>query len=357
MSQHAMDAKAPIDESVVVPDAVKRAVARSNELHAQVYNTQVGDAPPVEPPVTPPGNPPPIMPAPAQAPTAPTVAADGQEPGEPQRSAQVDPTSWEARYWAMKGRFDQTSTQTRDLRERIVHLENLLADMETPAPVTMPAAQPPRELKFITDKDREDYGPEMIDLIERAARGIAETRINEQQAKIVELERQLGTVGQVVAKDATQKVLDQLDEKLPQWRGLNTAPEFLQWADLPDVYSGVKRIQLMRQAFEQHNAPRVLAFFKGYLAEQSAASAPATNGSTPPPIVPTVRLEDLAAPGRVRPTTPPTESDRPVITGAQIKQFYEDVRRGRYNGREAEQKAIEAQIFQAQREGRLQTSG
>jgi hypothetical protein len=46
-------------------------------------------------------------------------------------------------------------------------------------------------------------------------------------------------------------------------------------------------------------------------------------------------------------------TDKPIYTRPQIKTLYEQHRRGAYLGREAEWTRIEADIFAAQREGRI----
>lgn len=346
---------APIDENVRIPDAVRRQSERATQIHQQAYGTTVEDAPPAndangqgdgQPP------PAPAAPAPAPASAAPPVTHD-----EPTRSEHVEPGSWEARYWAMKGRFDQTSRRVADQENRMNNLEHLLADVSTRdqmdstrQPPQLDPNVPAREQTFTTDKDREEYGPELIDLIERVAKGYA----NGAQAELTQLKTQVGNVGNAVANTERERMLATLDQRLAGWREQNQNPEFLEWLGLPDVYSGARRMDLLRQAFDRGDVARVLAFFNGYNAEKQAASAPPSMPAPQPP-APAVRLEELAAPGRARvaaASQPPT-GDKPIITAAQISQFYDDCRRGRFNGRDADRIALESQIFEAQREGRI----
>jgi len=66
-------------------------------------------------------------------------------------------------------------------------------------------------------------------------------------------------------------------------------------------------------------------------------------------------LDTLAAPGRATHATDANSSQdgKPVYTHAEIKRFYNDVRRGAYAGRDADKARIEADMFAAQREGRV----
>lgn len=351
---------APIDESVRVPDAVRRASERASQVHQEAYGT----TPEPEPQpngsgngqgAAQPQNRPPAA-APAAAPASPAPATI---PEEPTRSEHVEPGSWEARYWSMKGRYDAGQRRVTDQENRLGHLEQLLADVATRQPEppqpepTIDPSRPLSEQRFITDKEREEYGPELTDMIERVARGIAGNELAAAKAEITTLKQQVGNVGNVVATDARARLLATLDQQMAGWRTQNQDPEFLEWLELPDVYSGARRMDLLRQAFDRSDVARVLAFFNGFNAEKQAA-APAPSAPAPLP-APAVRLEDLAAPGRARTqaASAPPAGEKPIITAAQISQFYDDCRRGRYNGRDADRIALEGQIFEAQREGRI----
>jgi hypothetical protein len=111
----------------------------------------------------------------------------------------------------------------------------------------------------------------------------------------------------------------------------------------------------------------VARFFNGFLADEAAAgnqrpqaeqrrTAPANangngNGRLPTGKVPLARL---AAPGRARSgASSELPPEKPLISRAQIAQFYADVAANRYRGREAEKNSLEAQIFEAGRDGRI----
>jgi len=117
---------------------------------------------------------------------------------------------------------------------------------------------------------------------------------------------------------------------------------------------------MLNTAFKAADAPRVVAFFRGFLAEEAAtghAPAPANVQPPPAPRTPAVDLAALAAPGRAQPATgnqlPGTPPAKPVYTHAQIAAFYDAVRRGHYEGRNDERQALEADLIAAGREGRV----
>jgi hypothetical protein len=64
-------------------------------------------------------------------------------------------------------------------------------------------------------------------------------------------------------------------------------------------------------------------------------------------------LERQVAPGKGRSTGAPTGTNAKTYTPDDIKTFFNDVRQGKYKGREAERDRIERDIFAAQRENRI----
>lgn len=118
---------------------------------------------------------------------------------------------------------------------------------------------------------------------------------------------------------------------------------------------------MLDAAYQAADAPRVLAFFTGFVNDEAIAAGNVAPAPTPePPQAPrqaAVPLERLAAPGRARPAggsdAPNVPADKPTFTRKQISVFYNDVRRGAYAGREAEKAAREREIFSAQNEGRV----
>jgi hypothetical protein len=65
-------------------------------------------------------------------------------------------------------------------------------------------------------------------------------------------------------------------------------------------------------------------------------------------------LEKQVSPGRSRSTGTPVSSNQgKTYSPADIQKFFDDVRSGKYKGREPERSRIERDIFAAQRENRI----
>jgi hypothetical protein len=333
---------APVDESVVVPESVRRAAEAANAAHAAVYGAT--EHPVSEPQVTPapeqqvsPAAEPQVTPAPEQQVTPATVS-------EP---------NWEHRYLSMKGRYDQAFQTIGGLQEQVQEIGNELLRTQQLLPNARQRVQPQNQpTQLLTPQDRETYGDDLIDVVKRAA-------VEAVLPKLTELDQRTNQTNQHVRQEKQASLYEALSSQLPNWNEINTSDRFLAWLRLRDVYSGEVRHKMLREAFQAANAPRVLAFFKGFLAEEAATGNVSVPQQQPQPQAAprqaAVDIGTLTAPGRARPATGDTQVpvDKPIYTRSQIAGFYTQVRQGAFAGRDAEKARIEADIFAAQREGRV----
>lgn len=356
----------PVDTNVEIPPTVKRASEAADAIHRQVYGQPVPDPaqpapPPADAPIQldPPAAPPADAPSSSPAPQPPPPPAD--ETAVPTRDELRD-SDWARRYNSMKGRYDQ-SQQTiggmqellSNLGDELVRTQQALA-LARSAPVhqqPQPQQRPAPVARNVSDQDVQTYGPELIEFVTRAARDAVAPDLQQ-------VTQQVRQTNQKVTQNAQQGLYLALDDEVPNWREVNVNPRFKLWCRSPDVYSGEVRGKLLNTAFQAADAPRVVAFFKGFLNEERATGqAPAPPLQPQPPAAarqPAIPLDTLAAPGRAKPATGDSSggaAEKPVFTHDQIRQFYVNVRRGLYAGRDEDKARDEAAIFVAQREGRV----
>ena len=346
------EALPPVDPNVRVPPSVARLAALADAAHKQAYGEPQPD--PNAPPA--PIAPEPPAPAPVAAPVAPEPPAPAAPPAEPAPAPAAPPAEpavgtaehEHARFLSMKGRFDQSQVMLGSLQQQLQDMGDEL--VRTQRLIAQPRQEPPPQpQKLLTDEDVKTYGPELIDVINRAAREAVAPELQR-------VEQQTRQVNQKVTQTAQQGVYDALASQVPNWNEINNSAEFKRWCSLPDVYSGEVRGKLLNAAFRGANAPRVIAFFKGFLDEEVATgNAPAPQAEPATPRIAAVPLETLAAPGRAKPATGDTRvaADKPIFTHRQVSDFYTNVRKGAFVGREPEKAAMEAQIIAAGREGRV----
>ena len=341
----------PIDDpNVKIPAAVRASAAFAQELHQQVYNPPDADAEKQGEAAS--------QDVPRELDASSLLnseAAPQEQRPAPATETQVTQTgnesSWEHKYNSMKGRYDRAQSQISAMSERISQLETLIA---TQPPMPEPASRETAPTRLVTPEEETEYGSEFLSVVGKKAREELAPLISQYEEKIASLEARLHGVQGHVVQSSQEKMFSTLDTKLPDWRDVNTNPEFLDWLRLPDPYSGAIRHDMLKAAYERHDAPRVLAFFNGFLAEE-AAVAPANSGpdQTPKGKVP---LENFAAPSRAKSAAAQNApAEKPGFTAAQISAFYSDVRAGKFRGREAEKDRIERQIFEAQRLGLIRS--
>ncbi len=347
----------PVDPNVKVPASVQAAAAAAEALHAQVYS---GNAPPAPEPAPEPAPQPQPEPQPQPQPQPEPQPAPQPEPQPPPVDGTLGTAEQEHhRFLSMKGRYEQQAQTVGSMQEQMTELGNELMRAQAEiVRIRQGVQQPqPQPRSALTPDDIKTYGPELIDVVQRAA-------LDAVRPQLQQIQHQTAQVEQKASRAAAGTVHDVLDREVPKWREINVSPRFTTWLALPDVYSNRVRKQLLTEAFQAADAPRVTQFFKGFLAEEAATgNAPTGQHPQPPanpaPRVAAVPLETLTAPGRARPAPGQQPSaaagpvDRPTYTRAQIASFYSDVRKGVYAGREQDKMALEQSIFAAQRDGRV----
>lgn len=361
-----------------LPKAVRAQVERANQLAKEFQEAQ--NAPPVDPNAPPadPNAPAPAAPAASSEPATPP-ADPAQPPAAPAAAQPLPQEGYEQKYKVLQGKYNaevpRLQNQVRELTERqrthdseMNLMRNLLASLNAQretAPAAPAQATPPARDKLVKDEEVREFGADLIDVMRRVVREENASLLPEIDRRVAPVAQRVDQVAQAaqqvgarVARSDQQSVLAQLEDKVPNWQELNEDAGFLEWLEQVDPYSGYKRGALLQQAYKAHDGPRVVAFFSGYLKEHAVVTPPAN--PTPPaapaqPAQGQKRLDQLVAPGTPKtvPTSTQDGSGKRVWSRAEIGEFYSSVQAGRFKGTAEQRKALEADIFAAQREGRI----
>lgn len=340
---------------MALPKAAKKQLAEAEKLHAEIYAeeekpvlTEVPTDEPSESPTAP------TAPkAEEAAPPEETVPELRPEAGQDQGNAGAE--NWEHKYSVLKGKYDAEVPRLQQANnalsgrvdEMSAQMNQLMAEQAKPADPIEPG-------QYLNAEEIDDYGEDMIAVVKKAAREEFEPAMASLQQENAQLRGLLGGMQQQTVQSARQTMLDTLDGEVANWRELNSQPEFIGWLENLDPYSGQKKLDMLRAAFEGNNAPRVLAFFRGYLNENAAFTAgngPSTAGQDPQ-----VSLDTLVAPGRPsdgNDTRAQEGNTKKIWTQQEIGSFYNDVNRGVYRLRPEKKAELEADIFDAQLTGRI----
>jgi hypothetical protein len=329
-----------------IPDAVRRLSQRSDEIAREVGVTNVPG--PEEPPAEPET---PLEPAPEP------TAEPAPEP-EPALEPEVD---WQQRARTAEGRLSAQADDLRTLRGQVDSLQRLLADVQhQPAPVPTTVVTTAPVDAEIPKEDIEAYGEDLITAARRWAMAEVQPRIQALEGRIATLEGGQQRISQDTLEQRTLNALDADPDIGRVWRKVNDfdqTPEFKDWLDQVDPFTGVSRAALLGQAFSRGDAVRVGNIFKSFIAEHSVTTQPPAPSPAPSaePAADRPTLESMAAPGRAAGTGlqggAPVE--KRVWTRSEISAFYKDCSQGKYASREQERARLEADIFAAGPEGRI----
>lgn len=338
-----------LDPDVKLPASVQRQIEAANTAIAAANL-----APPTPEVVAPPLAPTAEQPEPAPTPTPAPPPAPEPEPSREAFSSDADlQGKYDRMVQSMNGRLKQRDDTIAGMQDQLnamgLELQRATAVLEQRG--TSPQIPAPTSL---TPEDREFAGDQLLDIVRKVAGEVVAPVVTQQQ-----------NVQKTQQRTASQMFYSAMDSAMPDWRDINRNEDFKAWLRLPDVYAGRVRQALLNEAVKAADAPRAIAFFKGFKSEKglSPSPQPTPEPQPAPQRQAATTLEALAAPGRAQPAggSPPQQpaaTEKPTYTRQDISNFYAHKRlfpkgQGYYAGKQTEMDATERDIVQAQHEGRI----
>lgn len=318
-----------------LPKAVQRQLEQADAVQAQLAAaaapeivtdaSQLVVAAPVEPPP-----PAPVPPPPTPAPTPPQ-----------------DSTDWKNKARTLEGML---RAQVPELKTRNTLLESQIAQLQAQVEAMKTAAARPPEpppKATVDPRDVEAFGESMMDMVQRYVTGAVaavESKVSgltgTLETRIKALEGVVNNVGQKTDATMEAQFWAQLKRLVPDYETINDLPGWQAWLAETDPLTGVQRQLALNAAREARDAERVATIFGLY------------TRSLPPPPAAALASQVSPAPGGAG-AAPMAAPAAQRISEKFINDFYRDMRRGEYVGREAEAQQIEAAIHQAAAEGRV----
>jgi hypothetical protein len=202
-----------------VPKAIREAAEAADAQVAAIIAAE--SAPLVVDPVT--GEPYITTAAPATPPTPPAPPQD----------------DWEQRFRTLQGKYDSELPVLRSQISNYERINNTLSQQlaslteQVQTLSTRPVAAATAPADAVTSKDVEQYGAELIDVINRVAEARAQALTTDLRGEIARLQTSVSRdVAGVTAhvKQTDRALYDQkLTEAVPDWRTINIDPEWLRW--------------------------------------------------------------------------------------------------------------------------------
>lgn len=328
-----------------LPEQIQQQVDAANAILEQHYPKADGSKPAAEDTAdsTKEGT---AAPAEGQAASPAPVASAQQQPQGDENSE-----TYAQRWRSLQGSWNAQARQLNDTKARLTQLESLFASMQ---PATTP--QQTVQQTHLTEKDTSEFGAEMIDFAKRAAREEVAPVVSAIMALRDEIAALKGVVPTVNAVAANQRVTAQerffadIARDVPDWATTNANADFHTWLLSPDPMTGITRQTYLEDAQRNFNAAQAASIFKEWARISGASPAPQQQAA---PNKARSELEKQVAPGRAHSAPPPQGEQKRQWDVTDITKFYRDVASGAFRGRDAERIAMERDLFDAQRDGRI----
>ena len=283
-----------------------------DELHKQTYAVPpVEDVPPAAP----------STPAAASAPPAEPATPEPVTP--PPAAPAISEDTWEARYKVLNGKY---IAEVPRLQEELKTLRTEFQKLKS--------APPPERL--LKPEEIEKFGPEFMDMVQRAARETFGPVQRQLESEVASLKSQLEGKVEADNNASASAFFEQLTRIHPDWEAVNQNPEFLKWLAGYDPKARTIRQQLLDDAVRSRDAQYVadlLTEWKALTVKPASRRPPAS----PEPA--TLRSNE-------QPPLP-----KKVWTRAEIKGVYDNYRNGTMT--KADYDKAEQEIHEAQLEGRI----
>lgn len=316
--------------NVNLPASVKAQVDAANKMIAEL------NAPPAS------------APAPAHVPAS-AAPAPPPPPAAAATTVEDRLRASEARYAALRGKYD---SETALMREQITQTNQLVGQLlekaNTPPPAPPAAPQTPQDfLKSLgaTDEDLKDYG-ELLPIVVRLAQNMYKPTVEKLENELRTLRNSTASQAAASVEDRRQAIFTELDKIVPAWKQINENAHFLDWLKVVDVFSGVSRHVALSAAFKNLDRARVVAIFEAYAREYpEQARAPGA-----PPVDPAT----LVAPeirGDQPPAAPEGSGSKRIYSEQEIRTFYARVRKKQVSKEDYDR--FQKEIAAATAEGRV----
>jgi len=275
--------------------------------------------------------------------------------GEHSGGNQEKDANWQQKYKTLQGMYNaevpQLKQQVQEQNAKINQFEQLIATINQQQQQPQAPQQP---ASLLSEKDVEEYG-ESIDIMRKVTKEETGNLLGE----VASLKQQIAqmaqnTVPQVqqlanqVGSTQEQLFWSKLASIVPNWQEINENADFQTWLLETDPLSGQPRQAYLEDAQQRYDVDRIANIFSTWSGLNGAGSAQQVKSTNQN------ELQQQVAPKKSRSAgAAPSSNKAASYTTADIAAFYDDVRKGKFKGRDDERAKIERDIFAAQAEGRI----
>jgi len=185
------------------------------------------------------------------------------------------------------------------------------------------------------ERIRQDFGEDFLEAVKLVAKQEIGPAQEDSSSRVQEDVQRLE---QRLQENDQQRFWRDLSALCPQWETINRRQDWLQWLGEVDRLTGQTRQQLLDSAHQSLDAARVAEVFNAFVEQVDGARRQQQQSRQE-------ELQSQVAPGKSR--NPEPASSRPRYTVEDYTALQEEIRRGKWRGKEDEAKAKEREILQA----------
>lgn len=230
-------------------------------------------------------------------------------------------------------KIERLTAQNKQLDTRLNRMES-----ERPAQQELSATASTKEISEHLKMLSEEYGEDFSNALSGVVENLVDQKLKGVTGDISKTKQQLESFTQDSVTERQDRFKRDLSAQVDDWEDIFFSDEFSGWLDShTEPLSGATFGDLFRQANNDWDLNRMVRFFESYKKDTGRVVE-----EKPDP-----RKKHLS-PGRSKAgPNPAKEAPKRQWNALTINQFYEDVRRGLYVGKEAEAQALEQEIFAA----------
>lgn len=308
---------------MAIPSAVKKQGEQAEEAQRQLQASQ-------QEPAKEPGS----QPGEGGQPATPDPNASGDPPA-PEKSEQID---YKALYEeagqkleTLKGKY---STLQGKYNSEVPRLAQQVQDLEATVRTLKEGKSTPPEPTDYDAKLLEEFGPETVKVMRAMVK-----------AEVGKVSSEVSEVRKTQQESSESLYYRELDRLAPNWRKLNTDPDFLEWLNEPEGISKVQRGQNLDAANKRRDAGVVAAYFTAY--EKAIQGGKKPESGLEAEVVPDTS-------GGSGGGEPPAEVKK-TYTAAEVRRIYSEIASGQgiYRNNQKAAADMQRELENAAREGRI----
>jgi len=251
------------------------------------------------------------------------------------------------KYVVLEGKYraevPQYAKEKKELQKKLEELQTIVSDLQSEK-VEREKVQTQSSLdekyKALEDELGSETAMAIRKLIESNSSG---KQIDDLRREIKSAKEKLGEIETGQKAIHSDSFYDRLTQSVSDWQKINPDPRWHAWLMNVVPFGGGKTYQLvLDEAAAKRDATAVAEIFNAFKKEVMAT-----------PSGKKAAIEDLIEPGKSKATDHSETKREKFYTQKEIEDFYEDVRRNKYRGREEAMRKTEADINLAVLTGRV----